>query len=64
MDPYETQSAQLNGGTLDNATLSVTSDVVKEDDHLQQATQPEGPSEGLDQSDKPRAASKHIGIPS
>ncbi|KAF5361016.1 hypothetical protein D9756_004837 [Leucocoprinus leucothites] len=45
----------LNGGTLDSATLSVTSDAVKEDDHLQQAAA-DAPTGGIDQSDKPRAA--------
>ncbi|KAJ3568371.1 hypothetical protein NP233_g5759 [Leucocoprinus birnbaumii] len=46
----------LNGGTLDGATLSVTSDAVKEDDHLQKATAEQGHTGEFDQSDKPRAA--------
>ncbi|KAF7778657.1 hypothetical protein Agabi119p4_3002 [Agaricus bisporus var. burnettii] len=47
----------LNGGNLDNASLSVTSDVVKEDDHLQQATTSEETGgDHIDQADKPRAA--------
>ncbi|KAL9711136.1 hypothetical protein Ac2012v2_005676 [Leucoagaricus gongylophorus] len=45
----------LNGGTLDGATLSVTSDTVKEDEHLHQATA-ETHIDEIDQSDKPRAA--------
>ncbi|KXN88136.1 Protein vip1 [Leucoagaricus sp. SymC.cos] len=44
----------LNGGTLDGATLTVTSDAVKEDEHLQATA--EGTGETIDQSDKPRAA--------
>jgi hypothetical protein len=46
--------SQLNGGTLDGASLTVTSDVPDVE---------EPPREGspLDQSDKPRAGSK-LGI--
>lgn len=45
---------QLNGGTLDGATLDVTSEVAHEDEDT--GTSREG--HPIDQSDKPRAGSK------
>lgn len=46
---------QLNGGTLDGATLSVSSETEHEDEHP--GTQKDGEP---DQTDKPRAASEFI----
>lgn len=47
-------------GALDGATLSVTSDTIKEDERPQAAAEAAGG--GIDQSDKPRAASESIGV--
>jgi hypothetical protein len=44
--------AQLNGGTLEGATLSVTSDVEHKDED------PADESTPIDQTDKPRAGSE------
>ena len=45
---------QLNGGTLNDAHLTVTSDEDESDEDEPQATTPRA---SLDQTDKPRAAS-------
>jgi hypothetical protein len=47
----------LNGGTLDGATLTVKSDVVHEEEHPSAA---DTAVNDIEQSDKPRAASKRI----
>ncbi|KAF9454830.1 hypothetical protein P691DRAFT_691910 [Macrolepiota fuliginosa MF-IS2] len=52
--PSVKTAVMLNGGTLEGATISVTSDAIKDDDLHPPAT--EGASAGIEQSDKPRAA--------
>lgn len=49
--------AQLNGSSLDSGTLSVHSDTVHPDEEESEANHV--PGTPLDQSDKPRAGSKH-----
>lgn len=49
--------AQLNGSLLDGGTLSVHSETVHPDEEESEATHV--PGTPLDQSDKPRAGSKH-----
>ena len=46
---------QLNGGTLDSAILTVTSDVVHHDEDEDEPLKEGHP---IEQSDKPRAGSK------
>ena len=48
-----TFNVQLNGGSLDGATLSVTSDVEHKDEEGADESTP------IDQTDKPRAGSKY-----
>jgi hypothetical protein len=47
-----TFNVQLNGGTLDGAIISVTSDVEHKDEEAVDESTP------IDQTDKPRAGSK------
>lgn len=54
-------SNQLNGGLFEGGTLNVHSDTVHQDEDPEATHVPGAP---LDQSDKPRAGSKRVLVPS